>query len=199
MASQVEIVNRALTKLGASRITSLSDSNKSARAMSACWDTVRKAELSRRNWNFALARQSLPALGTTPDWGYGYQYQLPNDYLKLVQVNDIYAAPGLVDYRQSDDSPWAVEGSAILTDFAAPLKVRYVRDVTDTGLFHPLFVEVMACKLAEETCYEIMQSRDGQRQALEDYKIAIKEATLLNAIERPPQGIPDDSWMLGRL
>jgi hypothetical protein len=199
MASQVEICNRALTKLGAGRITSLSDSNKQARALSACWDTVRRAELAGRYWNFALKRASLPRLGTDPDWGFANQYQLPNDYLKLMQVNDIFVAPGLADYKQADDSPWAIEGQAILCDFDAPLKVRYVRDVTDTGTWHPLFVEVMASKLAYETCYEITQSREGQRQAGDEYQRALKVAANSNAIERPPQGTLDDSWMLGRL
>jgi hypothetical protein len=199
MASQVDICNRALTKLGAGRITSLGDSSKQARALTACYDTVRKSELSKRYWNFALARKSLPALDTDPDWGFARQFQLPNDYLKLVQVNDIYVAPGLADYRQSDDSPWAIEGQAILTDFDAPLKVRYVRDIADTGLFHPLFVEVLASKLAMEICYEITQSRQGVDAAGADYKQAMKDAALSNAIERPPVGLPDDSWSLGRL
>lgn len=199
MASQVDICNRALTKLGAARITSLSDSGKSARAMASVYDTVRKSELSKRYWNFALARTSLAALGTDPDWGFSRQFQLPNDYLKLMQVNDIYVANEMADYRQYDDSAWAIEGQAILTDFDAPLKVRYVRDITDTGLFHPLFVEVLASRLAYETCYEITQSRDGQRVADEDYVKNLKAATLSNAIERPPVGIPDDSWSLGRL
>lgn len=199
MASQIEICNRAAIKLGAQTITTLSENNKVARTFTALWDTVRKAELAKRYWNFALARQSLPALGSNPDWGFAHQYQLPNDYLKLMQVNDIFVAPGLVDYRQSDDSPWAIEGQAILCDFNAPLKVRYVRDITDTGLFHPLFVEVMACRLAHESCYTITQSRDGQRQAQEDYLKAHKDASTSNAIERPPQGVLDDSWLLGRL
>lgn len=199
MASQVDICNRAATKLGAKRITSLLEDSKTARAFNSMWDTVRQAELSKRYWNFALARTSLAALGTDPAWGFAHQYQLPNDYLKLVQVNDIFVAPGLVDYRQADDSAYLIEGEAILTDFNAPLKIRYVRDITDTGLFDPLFVELMASKLAYEACYEITQSRDGQRQAAEDYKAALKEATLSNALARPPQGIPDDSWSLGRL
>lgn len=199
MASQVEIVNRAIIKLGGETVTSLEDNKKSARVFSALWDTVRKAELSRAYWNFATQRASLPALGDVPDWGFAYQYQLPSDYLKLMQVNDVFVAPGLADYRQSDDSPWAIEGQAILTDFGAPLKIRYVKDITDTGLFHELFVEMLASKLAFEGCYAITQSREGQRQASDDYKMALKEARLSNAIERPPVGLPDDSWILGRI
>jgi hypothetical protein len=199
MASQVEICNRAATKLGASRITSLSENSKTARALSSVYETVRKAELAKNHWNFALARRSLAALGATPDWGFVYQYQLPTDFLKITQVHDIFVAPGLVDYRQEDDSAYAIEGSMILTDFGAPLKIRYVRDITDPAAFDPLFVEMLAAKMAYEVCYEITQSRQGQDQAVNDYNMAAKSARLANAIARPPQGIADDAWVLGRI
>lgn len=199
MASQPEICNRALIKLGPKTITTLTDNTTPARVLSGLWDTVRKAELSKRYWNFALQRTSLAALGTTPSWGFANQYQLPNDYLKLVMVNDTYVAPGLTDYRTQDDSPYAIEGSALLTNFGAPLKLRYVRDITDPAAFHPLFVEVMAAKLAYEACYAITQSNTGRQQAAQDYKDAVKEAAQANALDKPPQGLVDDSWVLGRL
>lgn len=199
MAAQVEIVNRALTKLGAGRITSMADANKSARTMSALWDTVRRAELRKRNWGFALRRTSLASLSTAPAWGFALAYQLPADFLRLTQVSDIFIIPGLTDYREGDDSPYAIEGSQLLTDFAAPLKVRYVSDVTDPGAFDSLFVEVMASKLAYEACYDINQSNQGRESSAQDYKAAVLEAARANAIEKPPQGFPDDSWMMGRL
>lgn len=199
MASQVDICNRALIKLGAGQITSITDNTKAARVLSGLWDTVRKAELQKRFWNFALTRTSLAALGATPDWGFGYQYQLPVDFLKLNQINDTFIPPGLMDYRNGDDSPYAIEGQVILTNFGSPLKIRYVKDVTDTSLFDALFTEAFASRLAVEACYAITQSRDGTRQANDDYKQAVKDASLSNAIAKPPQGMPDDSWMMGRL
>ena len=199
MASQVDILNRALIKLGAGQVTSITDNTKAARVLSGLWDTVRKSELTRRFWYFALARASLPVLSTAPAWGFDSQFQLPTGFLKLVQINDTFIAPGLVDYRSGDDSAYAIEGSNILTNFPAPLKIRYVMDVTDTSLFDPLFGEVMASKIAYEACYAITQSRDGQSAAMTDYKMAIKEAAISNAIAKPPQGMIDDAWMLGRL
>lgn len=199
MASQVEICNRALTKLGAARITSIIDASKSARCMAALWDTVRRAELRKRNWNFALARTSLPSLSTAPAYGFANAFQLPADFLRLVQVSDIYVIPGMTDYREGDDSPYAIEGQQLLTDFSAPLKLRYVKDVTDPGTFDALFVEAMAAKLAYEGCYEITQSNQGREAAAQDYKFTIAEAARANAIEKPPQGLPDDSWVMGRL
>lgn len=199
MASRVEICNRALIKLGANRITSIEDNSKPAQVMSGLWDSVRRSELDKRYWTFAMRRTTLPALSTPPTFGFGNAYQLPPDYLKLAQVADQYIAPGLADYRTQDDSPWAIEGSVLLTDFGAPLKLRYVADITDPGAFVPQFVEVLASKLAYEACYAITQSRDGQQTAMADYKQAVREAAAANAIEKPPQGLLDDSWMLGRL
>lgn len=199
MASQVEIANRALIKLGAGRITSITDSSKSAQVMLALWDTVRRSELSKRYWSFAMVRTTLPALATPPAFGFANAYQLPPDYLKLAQIGDQYIPPSMADYRTGDDSAWAIESGQLLTDFGAPLRFRYVRDVTDPGQFNPLFDEVFASKLAAEACYAITQSRDGQQVALNDYKTAIREAAIGNAIEKPPQGLPDDSWMIGRL
>jgi hypothetical protein len=199
MASQVDILNRALIKIGAGQITSITDNTKQARVLSGLWETVRKSELCRNYWCFALARTSLAAISTAPAWGYGYAYQLPVDFIKLVQINDIFIAPSMTDYRTGDDSPYSIEGTQILTDFSAPLKIRYVSNVTDAGLFDPLFCEMMASRLALESCYSITQSREGVNQAKDDYKAAMREAFLSNAVAKPPQGIADDSWMLGRL
>jgi hypothetical protein len=199
MASQVEIVNRALLKLGGNPITSISDNSQAARVMSGLWETVRKSEMTKRYWTFALSRAALAALGTPPDWGYDLQYQLPVDYLKIVQVHDIFIPPSFQDYVNADNSPYSIEGKRILTDFGAPLKIRYVRDVTDPGEFDPLFAEVMASKLAYEACYAITQSLQGREQMDRDYNRAIRDAGLNNAISKPPQSVPDDSWMLGRL
>lgn len=200
MAGQVEIANRAITKLGGSRITSMADDVKAAGTMSSLWETCLKAELSKRHWNFALARTSLPSVSPAPtDGQFGAKFQLPVDFLRPVMVGQFYVAGSMADYRDSDDSPYAIEGSEILTDLGDPLFLRYVRYVSDPGAFHPLFVEVLAAKLAYEGCYDITQSRQGQEVAMTDYKEAVRQAALANAIAKPPQGIPDDSWMLGRL
>lgn len=203
MASQVECCNRALTKLGAARITALTDNSKSARVMASLWDTVRRSELRRRNWGFAMSRDSLPASSTAPAWGFANAFPLPADFLRLAQVNDTFAVPSLTDYRQEDDSAWSIERVddvvCICCDFDAPLKIRYVVDVTDPGQFDPLFVEALASKLAYEACYEITQSRQGLESAMQDYKDAIRDAARNNAIEKAPAGLPDDSWIMGRL
>jgi hypothetical protein len=199
MAGQVEIVNRALFKLGALPLASMGDNNKQARVMSGLWDTVRRAELRRHFWAFALKRTALPALAQAPAWGYARAYQLPADFLRIVQAGEFQDAPSAADYRNSDDSAYAIEGGVLLSDEAAPLKIRYVADVNDPGAFDALFIEALAAKLAYEACEGITQANEKKNVASEDYRAAIKAAALVNAIEKPPQGIADDAWVTSRL
>lgn len=192
MAGKVEIANRALTKLGAERILLLTDPSKEARVMNAMFDLVFDAELRRHRWKFAMRRAILPALVAAPEWGYRFAYQLPSDFLALVQVNDIY----LRGLKQK--TLWTLEGNQILTDLQAPLKVRYIRRVESLALLDPLFVEVLACKLAFEACETLTQSATKEQAAGEKYTFAVNEAIRQDAIENPPDELPWGSWLDSR-
>jgi hypothetical protein len=199
MASRVEIANRALTKVGEARIMSLDDDVEAARVISALWDVVRDAELRSRNWNFSVKREALAALSAAPSWGFAVQYQLPSDCLRVVQVGEFFPGPSMSDYRNRSESMWQIEGGKILTDYEAPLKIRYVARIEDTGSWDALFVEVFACRLAVEICERITQSNTKRELAWNEYGDAIKSAVRADAIENPPEPLPDDSWMLSRL
>lgn len=199
MASQVAIVNRALTKLGEARITSLSDDLKPAREASSLWDVVRDAELREHNWNFAISRTSLAALSTEPSWGYEYEYQLPADCLRVIQVDEYYPGPSLSDYRGGSEAEYQIEGRKILSDLTAPLKIRYISRIEDTSQWDALFVEAFACRLAAELAEPLTQSNTKRDMAWAEYARAIKAATKADAIENPPEYLPDDSWILSRL
>lgn len=200
MASSVEIANSALTKMGETRIMSLTDNVKAAREINAVFDLRRDALLRAYNWNFAMKRAQLSALSDAPSWGYTYQYQLPSDCLRIVQVSEFYVIPGLSDYIAGTDSePFRIAGQTIETDFSAPLKVRYIRRVTNSGEFDVLFNEVLACDLAVNTCESITQSSTKKESLKEDRKEALQQAIRANAIELPPQVIQDDSWIMSRL
>lgn len=199
MASQVNIVNRALSRLGVARLTSMGDANEQARLASEIWDVTRDAELRSRRWNFAIKRASLAALVTTPTWGFDNEYQLPADFLMLLEIPDAWAAAGLTDYRNQEEVPFRIEGQKILTDLDAPLDIRYMASITDTGTWDSTFCEVMACRLAMEMCEQLTQSNTKFQLLQAAYKDAVRVAQRANAFENPPQPLPDDSWILSRL
>lgn len=199
MASNVEIANRALTKIGAARIISLDDNTKSGREVNSMFTIIRDAELREHAWRFSIKRIQQAAHATPPVFGYARQFRVPADCLKLWQVGDWYPGVDLTDYVGADTSPYAVENGFILTDYAAPLNLRYIARVEDPTLYDALFVEVFACRLALELAEPIAQSTSKKESALRDYNLAVSAAMQANAIENPPQKVADDTWVMARL
>ena len=192
--SNVAIANRALQKLGAKRIESLSQDHPNARSVNACFELVRDAELRRYDWAFAIARASLAADSDDTLFGNWNRFVVPNDFLRL-----------LLDDESSSVVDWRIEGMrdseaasvlAIVTQDAAPLKIRYIARLTDPTFFDPLFVEALACKIALECCEEITgSSRDSLK---DDYRFAVNEAKRLGSIERAEKDPPEDEWVEAR-
>lgn len=192
--SSTQIANLALTKLGEpNALLTLTDDTNAGRVMNRLYPMVRDAELRRNRWKFAIKRSQLTALAAAPDWGFAYQYPLPDDFLAVLQVNDFHArnVPG-------QRAMWSVESGNLLTDIIAPLKFRYVWRVENSGLFDPLFCEAFACKLAFEACEQLTQSATKKQGLRQDYRDALIEAARVDAIENPPDALPWGSWLDSR-
>lgn len=189
MASDVEICNRALQKLGAKRIVSLTDNSVNARACNAAFVPVRQAELRKHFWSFAIERAELAADSPAPTWGRENSFTLPSNFLLL--------APNYAEDLANDDDR-LIEGRKIITDESAPLYVRYVKDVTDANQMDSLFREAFACALAIEICEEITNSTNKKDTLKIDYRDAIRDAKRMNAIEKPPEATPEDTWVTVR-
>lgn len=198
--SDVAIANRALTKLGEARIISFGDDTKAARAIAASYYILRDAELRRRKWRFSIKRVALPALTSSPPFGYAYEYQLPADCIGILSVGDFAPGVDLSDYRVGLDTElYSLEGRVIRTDLPAPLSLRYKARVTDPTQFDLAFVEAFACRLAADLAEDLTQSTAKKQAALQDYTLAIREAVAANAIEVAPTPLVDDAWILSRL
>lgn len=193
MSSEVQIYNRALVKLGADRILSPEDDTPPARVIKSMYDQVRDAELRRYRWKFAIKRAELLALVAAPVWGYSFQYPLPDDYLGLIQVGDVY-----VRALRQQNARWSVEAGAIHTNYQAPLKIRYTARIEDAGVYDPLFVEVLACKLALEACETLTQSAGKYQSAAQAYEFAMSEAIRMDSIENPPDELAEGPWLDSR-
>ena len=194
MASAVEICNRALQLLGASRIVSLSDASVNARACNNAYDPVRRAELRANNWNFSIKRARLPVSGVAPAFGRTNAFPLPTDYLRLLP-------PYPEDNLNSRD--WLIEQHesqrCVLTDDSAPLDVRYVADVTDPNLMDALFQESLAYAMAAAMCEELTQSNSKLEAVTGGYQFKVAEAKRVNAIENVPTVPVEDTWVTVRV
>jgi hypothetical protein len=201
MATRIEIINRALTKLGSDRLMSEADDNAASRAVEAIYDGTLETLLRSYRWSFAIKRAQLAQLTEEPVFGYQFMYQLPSDCIRIdVVTNDVHL--DWVDTQwESYRLPipqYQVEGRKILTDMDT-VYIRYGARMPDPTTYDEAFTEAFACKLAVELCETIKQSTTKKQDAKEDFKDAISAARNVSAIERPPIKQQDTSWYTSRL
>lgn len=190
-SSKTDIYNMALTMLGAARVTSPTDNSKNARVISDVYDMLRLSELRKTpHWNFAIKETQLAASATTPLFDMAYSYPLPNDFVALIPP---------YDKSNYSDRDWVVQGSQIFTDYSSPLNIRYVADISDTGLFDPLFCVMFAAKIAETVCDSITQSNSKIQIANERYKQAFAEASKSDSFDDVSEKFPRDYYWDVRL
>ncbi len=88
MASDLDVVNEALIRLGVPPVSSLSDRTAQSLAAATIFDNKRRELLSDHPWYFALREATLPKLALE-DFdkkftGYRHAYQLPTDYVRVL-------------------------------------------------------------------------------------------------------------------
>lgn len=151
MISRVGIANLALAALSMPRITSLDEGSKSADALKAIYDAIRRSTLRAHPWNFAQSFATLQRLSSAPAWKWAYWHPVPSDFLRMSRVEGdppfkIMRGPGGV-------------GRVVCCD-STPLNIEFVGDVTVETEFDDIFVEAFALKLAKFAAPSLTNSEE---------------------------------------
>lgn len=162
MASNTEIVNMALGRIGAKRINDLSDTTDTKpEAIQARlhFEQTRDALLRSHLWRFATGRATLSADTTTPSFEWDYQYLLPNDFLRLKSIyEDRFSDINLDSY--------ALEGTMLLSNETS-MQIKYIKRITDPTKFDPLFVEVLVLQLADKFITPLSGGSKGSQEKID--------------------------------
>lgn len=207
MASNVDICNLALVKLGAQSIPSLTANEPKAAALNRVYPMLRDKLQRVYYWSFNLAYDELPASDTAPDFEYDFIYPLPSDFLRLRLAdcsNGSSPAVGmpsasLGDYNFARMQQYRIVGRSIYTSIPAPLRIQYSRRVEDPEQFDVAFNESLACYIAWQLCEQLTGSGQKKQAAQQEYMMSLREARMTNAMELPPETIPDDTFIQARL
>jgi hypothetical protein len=189
MTSVVSICNLALVRVGHTPITALNEEGKGALACNANYEPCRDATLRAHPWNFAIRRVSLAQLSTTPAYEFAYEYQLPTDFLKIIRTQD-EAASVWSEYR--------IEEGKLRTN-AGTVKIEYIAKITDPNKFDPLFVDVLATRIAAEISTWLTDTSTSTQRLWEVYDAKLREARGVDAQEGTPRDIIADEWLVARL
>ena len=183
--SVAAICNKALTLLGANRITDLDDDSLEAKLCKEHFSDVRDELLRSHPWKFALGRASLSASSTAPAWGWTYQYPLPNDCLRVVGVEG----------QEQDD--WTEEGRMLMTD-SEVANIKYIKRIETVGSFDPNFTAVLALDLAIALSYALTTSQGLRADIAKLREEKVKEARTYSAQSGVGDRVYADDWLNSR-
>lgn len=168
--TDLQIINTALVKLGAFKITSLGDGSTEAEMASALYAPVRDALLSAYPWGFATAQVTLSTPSVTPPVAdYSVAFDLPDDHLRTLSVGAGGDGAG-VSYRQA--------GLRIECD-TSPITITYIRRL-DAGDYPPYFDMVLVARLAAELCVPLTENAS---RAEVMFKIADQEYARARSVD----------------
>ena len=179
MASQVQICNLALSRLGQSGIQSLGEASAAAEHCNLAWGPALEAALRDHNWNFATRYQALASLGSPPPH-WTWRYAAPSD---LARARFILPAakgdpPPAFEIALADDGATRI----VLTD-KAQAWLCYTGLIQNASLYDPLFVDALAWRLAADLAAPLTQSDRRHQACMNRYQNAIAGAKGADAAE----------------
>jgi hypothetical protein len=185
ITSETDIGNLALDLLSAGTVQDIvTPTSPTEELLNRWYDQVRQTILRAHPWNFASKRAVIAASGTAPDFGFSAAFPVPNDFLRLLSIqdadgNDIQAPNFRMEFVGN-------QRCILFNSEAGALRLRYVFDITDVSKFDPLFVTLFAHELAIAIAYKVTESNGNVERVAALIKQAGSLARSIDGQESPP-------------
>jgi hypothetical protein len=177
MFTAVQIINLGLSKIASSRVSRIDPPVSSLeRFVAEGYQHWKRTELTKRRWVFATEdNYTLTRVETLEDVDKPHKFQLPVECLRPVRL------------RRTE---WKQRGRFLYSDYDT-LRVSMIMNADETE-FDPLFVEVLASRIALESVEYVTQSNTKKADVEALYRAAVADAGQANAFVIGPEDIADD-------
>jgi len=175
MASQLDVVNEALVRIGEKRIASINDTkDPNAVLASALWAETVKQVSRETPWKCLTTLATLTEATTAPAFGWTKAYTLPADFVRALSFNE-HTAP--------DEDYFDINGGTVVTD-ATDAKLCYTAYKSDPSTFDTALCEAISVYLASKMCSVKRQDSDLVKLLTDEYKELIgNRAQRLDMVE----------------
>jgi hypothetical protein len=185
--SNLGICNSALIKLGVEKISVLDSTTRQGAIMNEQFDKLRDALLYDHPWNFAMRwceLASADADDTHDNPEYTYRHPMPTGALRVWST-------------EYDDEDYEVLEGYVYSD-SETLKIKCIMQITDPTKFTPAFAEALACKLAHDNCYALVQSNSLKGTLWGEMEAYIPRVKSGDAQENRAKSLTDDIFLNAR-
>lgn len=191
VSSKVDVCNLALSLLNVAPISSIDNPETDTEELCALWyDQTRKEALRRHSWNFAIKRKVLAANNEAPAFGYSKAFNLPDDYIRLIQVTE---TDGYLDSPLAATRYAVEDGKLLIGQYAdssgSSLRLVYVSDFKTVAQMDASFIDYLAVLLAQKIAYQVTQSNTTIERCDALMEKAESRARSMDGQENPPRRV----------
>ncbi|MHA7847248.1 hypothetical protein [Serratia sp. D1N4] len=175
MASSVTICSNALLTLGAHPINSFDEATEHARLCANIYPTVRNDLLRKHPWNCAVKRVILSPSSTVPEFGFGFQFPLPGDLIRILSIGEDY-----------EDIPYRIEGNKLLANINA-IRLRYIWRNENESTWDSALVSLAEAMMAAKLAYAVTGSASLRDSLTQEAAYLLRQAKAIDGQEEPPE------------
>lgn len=190
--SAVSICSAALLQLGKAPISDFNQAGDLARLCANLYPMERDSLLRENDWNCAKKRTVLAPLADAPAFGWSAQFMLPNDFLRLISIGDVYIGmPNCQRFR--------VEGRNVLAS-GTVLPIEYIFRNDNEATWDSKLIELMTARMLWKLAYPVTQSTSLRDELKTEYSQMARAARAIDSQENPSDALSEDFTLLnGRL
>jgi hypothetical protein len=194
--SDIDICNLALGHIAASEIQGFSERSVEARACKRFYRPMLDATLEAIDWHFARGFSPSVQLDLTPQAGFTSVLQFPADALAVRGMSRDFSTQPHEDFVIGT----AADGTRVIHTTYAGQYIRYTREVTDTTVLSPMFVDAFSWHLAFAIAPKVIKNWDIARNCMQVYqgKILEARASSQNQGQADVDTDPDPDWIAAR-
>ncbi len=153
MRSKVDIYNGALQRIGVRPLVGTSDERDEAVACGRSYEAAVEMVLSANNFQCSIRRARLARLAEAPVFGFTYQYELPADFLHLVELN----RPD----ERGDGGGYSIESGNRMLYSGEICEIIYVRRIDNPAEFSPEVARCVVLALASLIIPQFSENPDA--------------------------------------
>lgn len=188
ITSKTQVMNSALTKVGAEQIVSPTDNSNRARLVSRVYEIKLEELLTSHPWNKAIDYVELAAIDPKPEgiYDYAYIFQLPTDVLRVLDTS----AGSRECWEELSDRRLAADVSEIT--------VKHIKKVEDVSKLGAMFCEALAWTIAEDIAYSLTQSAEMVTRCGQKAEMFLRKARSFDAQVGSVKTVEANDWLDAR-
>jgi len=179
-SSWTDIANQALGRLQSKLINNLTDGSATANYCRLFMGQAIEDVYNEEDWTSATKRETLDLLTEEPEFGYDHAYQMPGDFLRLVEGGGI----------ESTGEDYSIEGNQLLTD-ADEVELAYVARPSDPTTIPPHLRKAIAMRLAYLLCIPLTSNEQLSQRVAAEYNESIVRARSAEGKRKKEETVAD--------